>query len=50
MVEIERFEDKLRIAVLELMKDINRNVHIEIDAEHNSKSVKIKLQLNNSFK
>lgn len=50
MIEIEKFEDKLRIAVLELIKEINRNVHIEIDAEHCSKTVKIKIQLNNSFK
>ena len=50
MFEIEKYEDKIRLLVIELLKEINRNVHIEIDAECINKTVKIKLNLSKTFK
>ena len=50
MIEIEKFEEKLRLLVIELLKDSKRNVHVEIDAEHVNQNVKVKTTFNQSFK
>jgi hypothetical protein len=50
MIDIDKFEDKLRLVVLELMKEADRNVHIEIDGECKNKSIKIKSALTKTFK
>jgi hypothetical protein len=50
MKELEDIEQKLHEATVELMKKTERNVHIEINAEHNSESVKITTNFNRTFK
>ncbi|MBN2401999.1 MAG: hypothetical protein JXN64_06345 [Spirochaetes bacterium] len=50
MVDIDKFEEKIRLVVLELMEEADRNIHIEIDSEHINKSIKIKSSLTKTFK
>lgn len=50
ITEIEKAENKLHDATLEIMKHLGRNVHIEINAENKSKTVKVKLNLSKTFK
>jgi len=50
MKELESAEQKLRDAAVELMKQTKRNVHIEINAEHQNESVKITTNFTKSFK
>lgn len=50
MKELESAEQKIQEATVELMKQTNRNVHIEINAEHQSENVKIITNFTKSFK
>lgn len=50
MKELEDAEQKLQEVTVELMKQTKRNVHIEINAEHQGESVKIVINFTRSFK
>lgn len=47
---IDRAEKKFHDAAVELLKDTKRNFHVEINAEHENESVKIKSQFSRTFK
>jgi hypothetical protein len=49
-IEIDLAEQKLKDVTLEIMKHLDRNVHIEINGENQSKSIIVKLNLTKRFK